>query len=1262
MYKLSLFGSPTLERDGRPLYMQRRKARALFAYLAVTQQTLSREALVAMLWPEFDNRRGRADLSRILSTLRNTLGSDYFLTDRESVAVNNEADLWVDVLRFRQEVNACREVDIADLNDDHRRKLMAAVELYQSDFLAGFTLPDSPAFDEWQLLQTEALRRDLGWALDKLIYLYEAHNDLALAIPYAQRWVGLDALHEPAQRRLIALYARNGQRTEAHRQYLACARLLEKELGVEPQPETKQLYELIRKNGSITSPVRNRFELVMKEDNLLGHGGIGKVDGGPDTKLGPSKPHHPFVGRTRELAQLNNFLEEAMAANGRVIFVTGGAGRGKTSLMEEFALQAQNTHPDLIVAGGNGNAVAGVGDPYLPFREVIGLLTGDVATRKTGGQMSIEQKRRLWALLPQSTQAILEHGTQLLDVFVPGRQLLARAINASPAGSGWLTALQREVSQRKNVTGALEQTALFEQFTNVLDDLSKKRPLLITLDDLQWIDEASIGLLFHLGRRLAGSRVLIVGAYRPDELLQGLNGEPHPLIQILDEFKRIYGNVFIDLACADQDEGRDFVEAILDTEPNRLDTKFRQALFQQTGGHPLFTVELLRHMQGQGDLVQDEKGQWCEGPDLNWETLPARVEAVIERRIGRLEEASRTILGVASVEGEIFTAEVVAHALGLEDRSLLHSLSHHLDYRHRLVRERGEIKAGKDYLSSYQFNHALFRQYLYRKLSKGERRRLHGAVAEALAALYADDPDQVVVQLAYHYTAAANWQKAVRYKSRAGDLAYQKASLPDAARYYQSALAHWPDSDKVGKALISRKLGECLWVLGKQMEAVETLQSSYDLSHRARDLQGAGATQRLLGRVYWELGQPDKAGNCYRQAQSILEREPESKELAWTLAGLSNYYMHLGDYDKSIKLGEQSLALARRLDADEIIIQCLCDLGSALSSKGDWEGVALEQESLARALKLNRPHDAGRAYLYIGEALIYLGRYEQARDTLEDALTYTRRMQVRYIAEAAERMLADLYWLTGRWSTAIHQLQPIDDKSHKTQPGSIPQLYHGIVLGRLLNDLGQPERARNLMADMLAVPVNTLDPRVALMGELARAEAVLGRPEAVASVATEILEWIDQTTYLFPNVGMPLLLICRLPAAFHWSSMVGLARSAWHQLERLDRQFRTPATAAYVMEGQGWLSLAEAETAAAVGSLKQAVLLWQELGHPYDHARALSGLGQASTQAGDTSSAKSASKKALGLVESLAAQLEDPTHKTSFLDSVLVREIHAMMA
>src|SRR5690606_10972135 len=287
---------------------------------------------------------------------------------------------------------------------------------------------------------------------------------------------------------------------------------------------------------------------------------------------------------------------------------------------------------------------------------------------------------------PEAAQAILAHGPQLLDTFISGKRLLARAAAVTPAGAEWLVALQDELARQCRAPEALEKTALFGQFSNVLHVLAQRRPLLITLDDLQWIDEASGGLLFHLGRQLAGSRILIIGAFWPDELEAEHNGEAHPLRQIVDELQRRFGEIFIDLAQADRNSGRAFIDALVDTEANRLDGTFRQALFQQTGGHPLFVVELLREMQSRGTLVQDSSGRWVAADELDWETLPARVEAVIARRVDRLEPKLREILDVASVAGERFHPEVIAQVLRFDERDVLRTLSQELQRQHRLVR------------------------------------------------------------------------------------------------------------------------------------------------------------------------------------------------------------------------------------------------------------------------------------------------------------------------------------------------------------------------------------------------------------------------------------------------------------------------------------------------------------------------------------------------------------------------------------------------
>src|SRR5690606_29754021 len=175
----------------------------------------------------------------------------------------------------------------------------------------------------------------------------------------------------------------------------------------------------------------------------------------------------------------------------------------------------------------------------------------------------------------------------------------------------------------------------------------------------------------------------------------------------------------VDLSQIGAEDARRFVDAVLDREPNRLGEDFREALFRQTNGHPLFTVELLRELRERGDLAQDPEGHWIAGETLDWGVLPARVEAVIRQRVGRLSDELREILAVASVEGETFTAQVIAAVQGMEESQVLRLLSRKLQQHHRLVREREETKVGGRRLSRYQFSHVLFQHYLYQGISGG---------------------------------------------------------------------------------------------------------------------------------------------------------------------------------------------------------------------------------------------------------------------------------------------------------------------------------------------------------------------------------------------------------------------------------------------------------------------------------------------------------------------------------------------------------------
>ncbi len=211
-----------------------------------------------------------------MSILNKALGEGRLEVERDIIHLTPGPDLWVDVLQFEGELAACRSHGHAAdaVCPDCLPHLREAVSLYRGDFMAGFTLRDSLAFDEWQHFQTEALRRELTEALERLVRGQSMQADFQTALPYARRWVALDPLHEPAHRQLMELYARAGQRAAALHQYQECVRLLQDELGVPPAVETTALAERIRLE---TAGQHVRLIKSYELRQLIGAGGFGEV-------------------------------------------------------------------------------------------------------------------------------------------------------------------------------------------------------------------------------------------------------------------------------------------------------------------------------------------------------------------------------------------------------------------------------------------------------------------------------------------------------------------------------------------------------------------------------------------------------------------------------------------------------------------------------------------------------------------------------------------------------------------------------------------------------------------------------------------------------------------------------------------------------------------------------------------------------------------------------------------------------------------------
>lgn len=228
--RISLLGAPAVEIGRKRIVTDTRKATALLAYLAVSEQPQRRATLAALLWPDTDEQKSRGALRRTLSVLRTALGDRWLDAEGETIELERPS-VRVDVVDFHRAIREGR--------------FGAAIALYHGDFLQGFSLRDSPQFDDWQAAQSDALRADYADALSQLASGAERAGDLAAAIGNAKRRLALDLLHEPAHRDLMRLYARSGDRTAALRQYREATRLLDQELGVAPAAETRALHDAI---------------------------------------------------------------------------------------------------------------------------------------------------------------------------------------------------------------------------------------------------------------------------------------------------------------------------------------------------------------------------------------------------------------------------------------------------------------------------------------------------------------------------------------------------------------------------------------------------------------------------------------------------------------------------------------------------------------------------------------------------------------------------------------------------------------------------------------------------------------------------------------------------------------------------------------------------------------------------------------------------------------------------------------------------------
>ena len=949
-WSLRLLGPFALERDDGPLTGFRSdKVRALLAYLAAQPGRFwSRSALADLLWPDRPEAVARANLRNALSNLRQVLDDGngtppYLEATPVGVRVNPAADHWIDMAAVRDLLHAVPGGP--DDADDPRTvaQLEQALDLIRGDFLEGFAL-DAGSFADWAATVRDQWRGETVRTARALALAYAHRGDPAAAEVATRRWLELEPWDESAHRHLMRLLARQGQRAAALAQHEACRRQLAAELGMEPQPETTRLAAAIQS---------------------------GRVGADPATPLAawpgltPPAVTEPsfFVARERELAVLGDALRRVERAGVGTVFVAGEAGSGKTALLAEFARRAQAEDPGLLVLWGHGTAFTGRGNPFEPFVHVARMLCGEAEAPPQAHASREEQARRAWQRLPDTIDALVDHGPDLLGRFVTTpslRRFAHRHAGVTDERLTRLDALARR-APRPPAKRTAVPSALFEQYTAFLRHLGQRQRVLVLLDDLQWIDPGSVDLLFHVARGLGTARVLLVGAYRGDHVAPGDGTRARPLAAAVGELLSSGQAELIDLADA---ADAAFVDAVLDSEPNALGPAFRARLTAHTGGHALFTIELLRGMQVRGDLRRDPGGLWVEGLGLRWDELPARVEAAIASRVGNLSAACVEALEVASVEGEEFTAEVVAAVTGRPLPETCDLLSREAGRRQRLVMAHLVRPVAEGGLGIYRFRHGLFPAYLHQHLDEVERARLHGRVARELERLYRRDLHHyphVHHQLARHYDDAGLADEAVTQ--------------------YAAAAAH------------ARRLSAhaaCVDHLQRALELLRTLPASPERDARELRLQlGLGTT--VTAAQGWA---PPELDAVFARARDLAERVDDDLQVLPALVQLQLFHLGRAEHALADRAHARLCILAERIDdpimRDQVLLTVVPYFrGHFGVARRILEAVASDADvGRQRALtELFGLAPAAIARAYLAECLWMLGEPDAADRAERDART-----------------------------------------------------------------------------------------------------------------------------------------------------------------------------------------------------------------------------------------------------------------------------------
>jgi DNA-binding SARP family transcriptional activator/tetratricopeptide (TPR) repeat protein len=1207
MLELRVLGQFDIQLDGTPIDIASRPAQSLFAFLCChPDMQHRREKLAGMLWPDSDESNARSNLRHALWRLGESVGKSFFQADKIHIAVNPEADLWVDVRAFESG------------SDDSLVAARSAVELYQGELLPGF-------YEDWVELERERLRAVYDRKVERLIALLLDGGRWAAAIQWAERWIAQGHVPESAFRSLMVAYRELGDSAKVANTFERCRTTLMDELGVEPSAETTQLFGRLTRHRAPPQKApapRGEGEAAFGAAELLG------LDRSWRTWLFEAGTQ-TFVGREEQMSALNGMLQAALGGSGQLAMIVGEAGSGKTSLAAAFARQVMANEAGPAVAMGHCDVYTGKGDPYAPFRDVLGSLLGDgVRGNGNGHEGSPQRSKEVSPATRWIRERVMAFAPDLVGTMIPQQWLSTASVERGPNASVLSEAVDRvrDATSVADMPTALHRNRVLEAYAEVLVGFSAHRPLLIVLDDLHWIDPSSASLLQFLVNRIQNTPILLLGTYRPDEIGATLGGSQHPLAAVLPDIKRIFGDVWLDVEQTNLDGARRFIDQLLETLSLDVGQDFRDSLAKITRGHPFFVLELIKDLQEQGGLVEGSEGRWVESHELDLRVLPTRVEAVVEDRVSRLDAELSEAASIASVQGDEFVAEVVAEVQGVDPAALVRRLTDELGRAHRLVEEVGIERVHGQLITRFAFRHVLIQKYLYQRLGRGERAYLHEAIGRCLEDIYAESEFPPAGQLARHYAEAGLAAKAAQHLQQAGGQALRVSAYPEAIAHLvrardlsQSQSAGGPGDGQAWTARLERLLGEAHYGLGDLTESAAHLERAADLlaSPVPEGVRRVGfglAREVLVQAIHLVLG-PILLRGTPSEPERLREAAVTYKLLAEIYLVRNETLLTLYATVRGLNMAERSGSAAdlARAYADSTVIAPLLRLPR------------LGEHYRRRALtQVGREGGASaKAYVQLSTSIFTLGvgNWEEALASIRAANEIHEQAGDWNRLGVGLMLLANYFSLRGQNADSLNtyeQLCVLADRS-----GNIQHLAWGIDgRAKCLIRRGEPEdlqRALELLEDSLSTlkDQGMHQEEVEAFGFLAHAEWRQDHPEAALEAARTASMILGRSAPNFFSQVEGYAAIARTYLSA-WEALEpsdsasrdeihGLARNAVRMLNRLARTFPVCGPRAAIWHAH--LDWIDGRRTAAMRGWRQGLRLAAELGVPYEEALAHLELG-----------------------------------------------------